>query len=114
MDRIKVRCNIIEARISGKVIVVKLATQQEKIEIMKNKNRLIGGTIYIENDLTKEERYKQKEIWDWVKERKLRGEDVKIGLKRMRIRGIWRSWEEIEKGKEKDKEETSDSESEGV
>lgn len=94
------------------MIVVKLATEQEKVEVMKNKNRLVGGIIYIENDLTREERYKQKEIWDWVKERKLRGEDIKIGLKRVlcRVKGIWRSWEEIEKEEERDKEEISDSE----
>lgn len=104
-DRIKVRCNIVEARMSGKVIVVKLEEEQDKTEIMRNKNRLIGGTIYIENDLTREERHRQKEIWEWVKDRKARGEDVKIGLKRVRIKGIWRSWEEIEKGEEKEREE---------
>lgn len=68
LDRIKIRCNITDVRVSGKVIVIRLATEQEKTEVIKNKNRLMGGTIYIENDLTREERYKQKEIWDWVKE----------------------------------------------
>lgn len=50
LGRIKVRCNIVGVRISGKVIVVRLATEQEKTEVTKNKNRLVGGTIYIENN----------------------------------------------------------------
>lgn len=88
LDRIKVRRSITEVRKSDKVIVVRLAMDEQKAEMMKNKNRLVGGTIYIENDLTKEERDKQKEMWEWVKERKSRGEDVKMGLKRVRINGI--------------------------
>lgn len=108
LDRIKVRCSITEVRKSGKVVIVRLATDEQKAEVMKNKNRLVGGTIYIENDLTKEERDKQKEMWEWVKERRLRGEDVKMRLKRVRINGIWRRWEEIEKEEEEDGEDSSE------
>lgn len=90
--------------------MVKLATEQEKVEVMKNKNRLVGGNIYIENDLNREERYRQREIWDWVKERKMRGEDVKIGLesKRVRVREYGEAGRKKEE--ERGREETSESE----
>lgn len=110
LNRIKVKCNIEETRISGKVIVVKLATEHKKAEVMKNKNRLVEGNVYIENNLNREERERQREIWDWIKERKMRGENVKIGLKRVRVKGIWRSWEKIEKEEVRGREETSESE----
>lgn len=43
-------------RVSGTVIVVKLENEDKKKEIMSNKNKLKGERIFIENDLSWEER----------------------------------------------------------
>lgn len=65
---------------------------------MKNKNKLKEGNIYIENDLTWEERKIQERISRWGKEEKSKGKEIKIGLGKVRINGIWRFWSDIEKG----------------
>lgn len=39
-------------RLSGKVVVVGMESEEMKSEIMRNKNKLKGGKIFIENDLT--------------------------------------------------------------
>jgi len=91
---------------NGTVIVVKMENEEEKNEIMKNKHKLKGKRIYIENDLTWEERRIQERINKWVKERKDEKEVIKIGRGRIRINGIWKYWEEIEKAEEEEKDET--------
>jgi len=43
------------------------------------------------------ERNIQVKINKWVKEQKGKGLEVKIGVGRIRIKGVWRSWTDIEK-----------------
>lgn len=40
----------------------------------------------------------------WAKKQKGKGIEVKIGLGRIRIGGVWRAWAEIEKEEEEKKE----------
>lgn len=70
--------NITQVRISGKVLIAKLNTEEEKREIMKKKNRLKGGSIFIENDLSWEERKVQERINTWAKLQRGKGKDIKI------------------------------------
>lgn len=49
-------------RVSGTVIVVKLENEDKKKEIMSNKNKLKGERIFIENDLSWEERKIQEKM----------------------------------------------------
>lgn len=51
-----------EYRVSGTVIVVKLENEDKKKEIMSNKNKLKGERIFIENDLSWEERKIQEKM----------------------------------------------------
>jgi len=54
---------------------------------------LKGESIYIENDLSWEERNVQVRINKWVKEQKEKGLEMKIGLDRVRIKGYGgREW----------------------
>lgn len=48
-----------------------------------------------------DERKIQERIASWTKEQRLRGEEVKIGIGKVRINGIWKYWNVIEKEKEK-------------
>lgn len=93
-------------RLNGKVIIAKLGSEEDKREVMKNKNKLKEGNIFIENDLTWEERKIQKKISRWGKEEKEKGKDIKIGLGKVRINGIWKFWTDIEKEKKRNNEES--------
>jgi len=61
-ESIGVECKVISCRESGAVVVVKLEDENMKKEIMKNKCKLKGGRVFIENDLSWEERKIQGEI----------------------------------------------------
>jgi len=96
-EKISVKCKIEYCRISGKVIIAKLGSEEEKREMMRNKNRLKKDQFFIENDLTWEKRKTQERINIWVKKRRNKEEDVKIGFGKVRVKGIWRYWGDIEK-----------------
>ncbi|XP_020289886.1 uncharacterized protein LOC109857707, partial [Pseudomyrmex gracilis] len=93
-------------RVSNQVIIVGLDSEEEKKEVMRNKNKLKGENIFIENDLTWEERKIQERISRWAKERRGKGEEIKIGLGKVRIGGTWKLWREIEKEMEEEEERT--------
>lgn len=95
-ERLGISCKVMDNRISGPVIVVKVENEEKKREIMLNKNKLKGTTFYIENDLSWEERKIQKKINKWAREQRRKGEEIKVGVGRVRVRGVWRKWEKIE------------------
>lgn len=55
-EKLGVKCKVLSCRRSGPVMVAKIDGEEKKREIMKNKNKLKGGKIFIENDLSWEER----------------------------------------------------------
>jgi len=57
-------------RESRTVLVISFNSEEEKREVMSNKFRLKGGNIFVENDLSWEERSIQVKINKWVKEQK--------------------------------------------
>lgn len=96
-EKMEVEVEVISCRKSGKVLVAKLKDWQMKKKVMENKHKLKGGRIFIENDLTWQERKTQEKIHKWVKEEREKGRDVKVGYARVRIGGNWRKWEEVER-----------------
>lgn len=60
--KLEIEGKIENCRLSGRVIIARLGNKKEKIEVMKKKNRLKGENIFIENDLTWEERKIQEKI----------------------------------------------------
>jgi len=69
---------------------------------MQKKNKLSGGIIFIENNLTWEERKIQREISVWVKQQRAKEKRIKIGYGKIRVNGEWKYWNDIVKeiGKE--------------
>lgn len=67
--------------------MVKIENNEKKKEIMKNKYKLKGEKIFIENDLSQEERKTQEKINRQTKEKKEKGEEVKVGMGRVKING---------------------------
>lgn len=94
-----VEVRVKRSRMSGRIIVVSLEGAEMKRETMINKKRLKGKSIFIENDLTWEERKIQERINRWAKEEKEKGRAVKIGFARVMIDEIWKKWEEMEEEK---------------
>jgi len=99
-EKIGVECKPVSCRENGAVVVVKLENDETKKEIIRNKYKLKEGKIFIENDLSWEERRTQAEINKWAKVQKEKGIEVKIGIGRAKIKGKWRYWTEILKEKE--------------
>lgn len=96
-EKLEVECRIAECRNSGPVLVAKLGNEEMKKEVMRNKNRLKGGKIFIENDRNWEERKRQEKMNRWAREKRTAGGDVKVGFGRVRVAGVWKAWEEIER-----------------
>jgi len=96
-EKIGVDCKVIGCRESGTVLVIKLENEEMKKNIMRNKYKLKGDRIFIENDVSWEERRVQERIVRWAKEQKEKGIEIKIGFGRVRIGNVWRKWAEIEK-----------------
>ena len=90
--KLGIKTIIVSTRASGgreRVIIAKLENEEEKRRVMMNKSKLKGTKIYIENDLSFEERRKQEEIKKWAFERKTKGLKVKIGIGRVCVEEQW-------------------------
>jgi len=98
-ENIRVECKV-SCRENGAVVVVKLETDETKKEVMRNKHKLKGERIFIENDLSWEERKTQGVINRWAKIQREKGIEVKIGIGRVKLKDKWRNWNEILKEKE--------------
>lgn len=62
-QKIGVDVEIISWRMGGPVVTIKVGNEEMKKEVMKNKNKLRGGKIFFENDLSFEERKTQTLIY---------------------------------------------------
>ncbi|XP_020295824.1 golgin subfamily A member 6-like protein 22 [Pseudomyrmex gracilis] len=102
-SKLRLDCNVVQGKVSDKVVVIKLSSDEEKKAVMENKNRLRGEKIFIQHDLTWEERKIQEEIYKWVKEKREKGEEVKIGTGKVKIQGKWRQWRDIQREMETEK-----------
>ena len=79
------------------IIGARVQNHEQKIKIMKNKNKLKDTQTYIDDDLTKEELEIQKQIRVIARKKKQKGFQVRIGYKKICIDGKWRRWEELTK-----------------
>lgn len=75
------------------IILLKFKNSEDKNHIMKNRSKLKGSEIYIENDMTKEERRIQFVIRKRAKEERRKGNKTNIGFKTLYINGTKWIWE---------------------
>ncbi|KYN07152.1 hypothetical protein ALC62_01884 [Cyphomyrmex costatus] len=66
-------------------ILEKLENFEEKIKIMKNKYKLRGRKIYVDDDMTRKEREIQKKVREWAYQEKKKGRMVKVGYGKAEI-----------------------------
>lgn len=76
-EKVGVNCKVINCRESGGVIIVKLEDVESKKEIMRNKFKLKGEKIFIENYLSWEKRKIKERINRWVKKQREKSLEVK-------------------------------------
>ena len=92
---IGVKVQIKEAReIGTKICKAELDSAYEKEMVMKNKNKLkqLQDRIYINNEMTKEEREAQKKIKQIAEEERKKGKNTKIGFQKVTIDGTEWKW----------------------
>lgn len=81
----------------GKVVIVKMKSMTDKMLVMKSKSKLknFPNKLFIDDDLAPEERIRRKEMKEWQKEKRAKGEEVKVGFDKVQIKGNWYKWKEI-------------------
>ncbi|XP_069968699.1 arginine and glutamate-rich protein 1-like [Bactrocera oleae] len=103
-EKFRVKVDAADMWLQGKdkkVVIVKLKKWETKEEIMKNKKVLLNTKIFIENDLTREEREVQRRIAQEAKEIRKNNHSVKVGYRKMCVDGKWLSWQQLKSNMEK-------------
>jgi hypothetical protein len=98
---IGVKVNVKEAfKINkDKMMLAKIESWEQKKNILLNKSKLKekeDERMYIDDDLTKEERETQKKLRELAREERNKGKRVKIGYRKIQINGEWFRWDERE------------------
>ena len=75
-------------------ILVRINSMEDKIKIMKKRKNLIGTRIYIDDDLTKKERWIQKKIKERSDKERAEGKKTIIKYKKLIINGTEWRWNE--------------------
>ena len=74
-----------------------MKSRDDKIKIMEKKNALKGTRIYINDDLTAEERDIQKVFKSMVINERKNGKKAKLGFKKIYVEGEWVKWDALQK-----------------
>lgn len=80
------------------IALIKLNCLNEKIKLMKEKRKLKtqGIKVFIEDDLSKEDRTVQKSIRTWAQDERKKGRKIQIGFMKVKVdNGDWKNWNEI-------------------
>ncbi|KAJ3656641.1 hypothetical protein Zmor_015698 [Zophobas morio] len=102
---IEVEVKVLETIIIGKEESKKILVKtlwEEKQEVLKNKNKLRGKRIYIDNDWTVQEQKIQKGIREIAKEERKKGYTTRVGYKKLEVWDKMYIWNE-NKGKLEEK-----------
>lgn len=78
--------------------LVEMKDWENKQIVMKNKYKLRGTNVYIDNDMTPKERGIQAEIRKISREERSKGNRTRIGYKKITIEGVDFVWDEEENG----------------
>lgn len=92
-------------RIGPTTCLIELKNTEDKIKLMKNKRKLREykqQKIYINDDMTKEERGIQEKIRRKAKEERMKGKTVKIGFQKLIVEGERWRWNKEEENWNKD------------
>lgn len=82
----------------SEMILAQVESWEMKRKIMEGKSKLKGTKIYVDNDLTKNEREIQREIRNIVRETARAGDKVRIGYQKLAINEKEYKWSKKERG----------------
>lgn len=82
--------------INAKMIVAKIETWKDKMDLMKNKNKLKGTKIFIDNDLTKEELKVQAKLREIAYEENQKGRKTAVKYGKIFIDDVLWKWDRTE------------------
>lgn len=66
---------------------------EDKIFIMRNKNKLKGQDCFIDSDLTKMEREIQANLRQRAREERVKGNTAQVGYQKIKINDQWENWQ---------------------
>lgn len=75
------------------LVRVELNRFEDKIFIMRNKNKLKGQDCFIDNDLTKIEREIQAHLRQRAREERDKGNTAQVGYQKIKINDQWENWQ---------------------
>ena len=78
----------------AKIILVKMSSYDSKREIMKNRSKLKGSRIYVDDDLTSEDDKIQRNIRKWAKAESAKGKRVNVRTGKCLVDGTMYEWDE--------------------
>jgi len=79
----------------GSMIVVRVENEEAKRNIVRNKWKLKGGDIWIEEDLTWEERRIKWRIREIARRERIQGKRIRMGQEGLWIKGVWWRWDRV-------------------
>jgi len=82
----------------GRLVIVRLKSEEMRGRVLSNKRKLKGGEIWIDEDLTWEERRSRWKIRRIVREEEAKGKRVRATQEGVWIEGIWWRWDEEVEG----------------
>jgi hypothetical protein len=96
-QELKVKVKVNKAyKIGQQRCIIELQNFEDKIATLKAKRNLKGKNIFIESELTENERKIQKELRDIARNEKSNGATVKIRYQKLEINGITMKWDKKE------------------
>lgn len=92
-DELNVEAKIRSAYRVGKgMVVAEVERWEKKVEIMSAKKKLKGKKIYIDNDLTREDRAVQKQLREIARIERASGKKARVAYRRIYIEGETYGW----------------------
>lgn len=90
--------NVVDAfKIRNGIIVAKISSIEEKSAIMRNRAKLRGTNVYIDDDLMKYERERQNRLRVWANEKRKDGMNVRVKYGKVVMNGKEYVWDECDK-----------------
>jgi len=82
--------------VGGKMIIIRMDSWERKEEIMRRKKKLGKRKIYIDNDLTQEERQVQRRLREIARGERANRRTARVGYRRIAIEDQMNIWSEEE------------------
>lgn len=84
-------------KVNENCVIATLRDREQKTEVMKERNKLIGTNIFIDKDMIRTEREIQWELRQIAKEEREKGKTVKVGYQKLIVNNKEWKWQDFQK-----------------